>query len=318
MPEQTVTFGYYPHPCDFCVGDISISPLPKHEEAVAWVKSNCDNIDKDWFYAPYTGRKNFGSGEIERLPYPSRVFALPETHCLRHKNADSKEHLQFLIWCFSFFVGMRLTTTEAGFVDSTPLCPGALIEFLAQPIDKAIDLSERFWQDNHTGKGVKIVPAIIHALFLGQNPHGLDHEKFMFLYMALDACWRLFKVITPCSNRTPHARRFKALCACWRLLGTTPCSNQTPHARRFGVLCDQYGIFSPICVNDISRIRNDIVHEAMMFGSPLGFSLGDNINATFMEMRGLACRFLVALLGVQDRAYLAGRIDRQRCRLKLG
>ena len=300
MPEQTVNFGYYPHPCDFCMGDISISTLPKHEEAVAWVKRNCDNIDKDWFYAPYTGRQNFGSdGEIEWLPYPSRVFALPETHCLRHKNADSKEHLEFLIWCFSFFVGMRLTTTEAGFVDSTPLCPGTLVEFLAQPTDKAIDLSERFWQDNREGKGVKIVPAIIHALFLGQNPHGLDHEKFMFLYMALDACWRLFKVITSGSNRTPHARRFE-------------------------VLCDQYGIFSPICVKDISRMRNDIVHEAMMFGLPLGFFSDGNkqevreVNLTCIEMRGLACRFLVALLGGQDRAYFASCKIGQRYRLNLG
>ena len=302
MPEQTVTFGYYPHLCDFCVGDISISTLPKHEEAVAWVKSNCDNIDEDWFYAPYTGRKNFGSGEIERLPYPSRVFALPETHCLRHKNADSKEHLKFLIWCFSFFVGMRLTTTEAGFVDSTPLCPGALIEFLAKPTDKAIDLSERFWRNNRTKKGVKIVPAIIHALFLGQNPRHLPHEKFMFLYMALDACWKLFEVIGAVSRQTSHA-------------------GHLPHTRRFKELCHQYDIFVPKCIKDIPHMRNNIVHEAMMFGSPLGFSLGDNdqdINATFMEMRGLACRFLVALLGRQDSAYFACEIGRSRCWLDLG
>ena len=279
MSEQTVAFGYYPHPCDFCIGDISISSL-KHEGAAAYVGGN---IDKDWFYAPHS----------------DRVFALPKTHCLRHKNADSEEHLDFLVWCFSFFVGMRLTTTEAGFIDSTPRCPGALIEFLPKPTDKAIDLSERFWQNNRTGKGVKIVPAIIHALFLGQNRRYLPHENFMFLYIALDACWRLFKVITPDSNQTPHACRFEAL-------------------------CHQYDIFVPKCIKDIPHMRNNIVHEAMMFGLPLGFFSDDNkqeveeVNRACIEMRGLACRFLVALLGVQDRAYLAGRIDQATLSVELG
>ena len=283
MPEQTVAFGYYPHPCDFCIGDISISSL-KHEGAAAYVGGN---IDKDWFYAPHS----------------NRAFALPKTHCLRHKNADSKEHLDFLVWCFSFFVGMRLTTLEAGFIDSTPRCPGALIEFLPKPTDKAIDLSERFWQNNRTGKGVKIVPAIIHALFLGQNPHGFVHENFMFLYIALDACWKLFEVIDPDSSQT---------------------SNQTSHLRRFKALCRQYDIFVPNCVKDIPHMRNNIVHEAMMFGLPLGFFSDDNkqevedVNRAYIEMRGLACRFLVALLGRQDSAYFACEIDRPRRWLNLG
>jgi hypothetical protein len=47
------------------------------------------------------------------------VFGLPKRHVIEHAAADSDDHLTFHLWAFSFFTGMRLTATEAGFVDAT-------------------------------------------------------------------------------------------------------------------------------------------------------------------------------------------------------
>ena len=48
------------------------------------------------------------------LPYSSRVFGLPHTHTIEHETAVDEEHIEFHVWALSFFLGMRLTTTEAG------------------------------------------------------------------------------------------------------------------------------------------------------------------------------------------------------------
>jgi hypothetical protein len=47
------------------------------------------------------------------------VFGLPKRHIIEHAAADSDDHLTFHLWAFSFFTGMRLIATEAGFVDAT-------------------------------------------------------------------------------------------------------------------------------------------------------------------------------------------------------
>ena len=54
-----------------------------------------------------------------RFTLPSRVFGLPKRHVIEHAAADSDDHLTFHLWAFSFFTGMRLIATEAGFVDAT-------------------------------------------------------------------------------------------------------------------------------------------------------------------------------------------------------
>ena len=88
-------------------------------------------------------------GEAER-PYPNRIFGLPKTHTLAHAAADGPGHLDFLVWALSFFVGMRLTTTEMGFLDATPLKPRKLIDFVpsSREVERDLALAEQFWQAN--------------------------------------------------------------------------------------------------------------------------------------------------------------------------
>ena len=63
------------------------------------------------------------SGKVREHPYASRVFGLPKTHLIEHAEATNQDHLDFHLWALSFFVGMRLTATDAGFLDATPLKP---------------------------------------------------------------------------------------------------------------------------------------------------------------------------------------------------
>jgi hypothetical protein len=288
MERMAIELGWYPGPLHFNFGDIEVSPLPDWQESVASVKE-CDGIADGWIYAPPQRVRVMGQGWSTR-PYPSRVFGLPKTHRLDHASADCAEHLDFLTWALGFFVGMRLTTTEAGFLDATPVSPGKLVDFIlpSRGEERAMARAERFWQGNkaHPLRAHRWTAAV-HALFLSHNPLALQFERFIFLYCAIDACFALAREVHPIAGRIAHAHRVDWLCSLFQMATptwATPSGNGSP----------------------IANIRNDAVHEALFVGAPLGFNahgVGTGVNL-IAEMQALACRLLVALLGDVNANYL--------------
>ncbi len=139
-------FGFYPKQCDLTVGDVQISTLPDLE-----LKRNrvlqCEWTRDHWTYAPLALATDIFSEQTTEIPYSARVFGLPKTHHLQHARPQGFDHCQFLMWCFAFFVGMRMTETEAGFLDATPVKPGSLCDFLISrtSLEKAVAASDSFY-----------------------------------------------------------------------------------------------------------------------------------------------------------------------------
>ena len=257
-----------------------------------------DQVEDDWYYAPHRPEIDFMSGKERALPYSARVFGLPETHLIEHASATDEDHLGFHLWALSFFVGMRLTATKAGFLDATPVKSGKLVDFFlpGTNLARAVELAEGFWQKNRRGRsenekaakptGPQLFEAAVHALFLAQNPQHLEFERFVYLYMAIDACYRL----------TAMSRK--------------PCRSPS-HGHRIQWMCDQFGAVPPAWStkqdgqrgrsgSEVVWIRNATFHEALFMGAPLGFASGvgaseQNRNLT-LEMEALTCRLLVALI----------------------
>jgi hypothetical protein len=295
MPGLHVTLGYYPQHCDIRTSSISLVDLPDREQCVAQIEA-CQNIHNDWLYTPLQ-------------PHRARNFGLPKTHVLTHDNADSVDHLEFLVWCIGFFTGMRLTTTERGFLDATPIKPGKLNDFVLSncALADAVALSESFWQQHAQDKRkIKRVIGIIHALFLSQYPPYLQFEEFMYLYIALDACFALFKSLFNTSESLPHAARLDRMC------------------QRFGMSTPNWALPNAQKKTEVSVVRNDSLHEALFFEQPLGFAIygGNNPSSQRrnvpLEMRALTCRLLVALFGKLDCDYISSPVNtRQRYGLNL-
>lgn len=111
---------------------------------------------------------------------------------------------------------MRLTTTEAGFVDATPIKPMKLVDFILSnaALSHVIRLAETFWMRNiDIPRNAKRIVAAIHALFLGQNPQSFQFEEFIYLYTAIDACYALTKELQlPKGKRHAHGERIKWTC----------------------------------------------------------------------------------------------------------
>lgn len=92
-------------------------------------------------------------------------------------------------------------------------------------------------------------------------------------------------------------------------------------------MCDLFGMPIPAWAkpaprgsSPIAAIRNATMHEALYMGKPLGFALhgiGTGANLP-LEMEGVVCRFLVALLGAPTSDYVKTQVNtRQRQGLKL-
>lgn len=287
-----VKFGYHPWELAIKVGAISVESLADREDAVARTERS-SRVDGRWFYAPPDWRNV--NGVAQEAPYRRRIFPMPQTHTLEHVSSNDPDHLAFLLWALSFFTGMRLTATDAGFVDATPIEPGLLVDFHigGGGLNKAVKLADDFWSANRASpKQCARWSAVVHALFLSQTPQLLQFEEFLLLYAAFDACYAIAK------------QKF------------SPPGN-VPHALRVEWMCQQFAIPVPTWAARISAspkpkapevadIRNETFHEALFMGKPLGFALhglGTSENIT-LEMRALVCRLLLALIGCADPEYI--------------
>ena len=313
-------FGFYPRQLLIDAGPVTVRSLPELERTASDVLAR-DAIEDDWIFAPPRQAVDILTGMVRSSPHPARVFALPRTHWMEHAECEGEDHLEFLLWALSFFVGMRLTASEAGFLDSTPVKPGKLVDFILPPrrltrndsrslrayeqvdltshsehLTSAVDLAERFWQNSGSAGG-RHFAAAAHALFIGQNPLHLEFERFLYLYVAIDACYRLTRLLHPTKGRPRPGGRIKWMCE--HLGVTLPMwadPAQAGHHRK-----------GP----EVTAVRNAALHEGLFMGAPLGFGplkngLTKNIT---LEMRALACRLLVALIGGRHADYVRTPVD---------
>jgi len=304
MTKLSVHFGFYPNALDIQAGDMTIQSLPDGGSSAAELLEGPD-IEKDWIYAPPQETRDIMTGAVRAKPYSARVFGLPKTHSITHDNADNEDHLIFHLWSLSFFTGLRLTATEAGFLDATPLKPGALNDFVltGDSLEQSVELAERFWIDSRSvPRQTRRFAAAVHALFLAQYPPALQFERFLYLYTALDACYAISAEMQPPARRPTHAQRAAWLC------------------QRFGMDVPTWADPAVSGGTQVADIRNNAVHEALYMGEPLGFALhgvGTSQNLT-LEFEALVCRFLVALIGGTTAEYVRTPVNtRQRQGLRL-
>lgn len=301
-------FGYYPKPIEIENDRFSVKTMPNFQEILTAVKED-PNVYKNWIYPGPQQNIDF-NGVISTRPFNVRVFGMHKTHMLTLHNSDNLEDIDFVVWCLSFFTGMRLSVTKAGFLDATPIKDGTLVDFLLSEctIEDAIELGLDYLESERSNfRATKRVTAAIHALFVAQYPQNLPFEKFQYLYMGLDTCYKLIE-----TKADPKPDR------------------RMSHASRIQWMCEQFGIIVPEWASlqgngsQISKVRNDTMHEALFLDEPLGFAIyinnqpdGKQINV-ILEMQHLLCRLLVCILGRSNVDYVHSCInDRQRKGLNL-
>lgn len=290
-------FGFYP--CNLNLADTlySIKSLPNRELCAQNVISHNAVID-GWYYASLIERSS-QSGKMASPP--GRIFDLPKTHTITVIYPLNEEDVKFIIWWLSFFLGFRLTTDVYGFLDATPVKRRKVNDFVIdhRSIKAGLDLVIDFIDKHRADKSsLKRVEAIINALFMAQNPQNLCFERFQYLYMALDACYR---------------QAYSAFC---------PGKKDIKHDGRIEWLCKQFNILPPTWIKKqgkcskslLASIRNDAIHEALFFNEPLGFSVFGGNNqpdneGIILQMENIVSRVLVALIGKPSAQYVSTPYD---------
>lgn len=280
-------FGFYPRRYDRVVGPVEISTLPDLESKI----EDIFKLQKrDWIHAADAPIRN------------ERVFGLPKTHELRHTTISDENYLRFLIQCFGFLVGMRMSDSEAGFLDATPVKIGTANDIVwhADKLEAAVEQTDHEWGGHAANpRLLAAMRGTIHCYFISCTPSLLEYERFIYLYTAIEGCHYVH-----CTLR-----------------GTRPTS--IPHSRRIEELCNALSMPVPPWADATSGIvahRNSTLHEGLFFDEPLGFQIfGGNKTRTtadgwvLLEMQKLTSRFVVALLGMPKKPYVSSVTnDRQR------
>src|ERR1051326_5593335 len=173
-------FGFYPLRLDVNCRDFQIKTRDDFEASVRGVKS-LPFIEGDWIYSPPRRQYDFGKNSTKVLPYPSRIFDLPKTHTPNH-TANDPLRCRFLICCFGFFVGMRMSDQEAGFLDATPIKPGVSndIVWLGDSLVSALNAADDFFTANASSPKAELtVRAAVHSYLNSDVPTLLDYERFI-------------------------------------------------------------------------------------------------------------------------------------------
>jgi hypothetical protein len=278
MAATSIEFGYYPHELDFTFNDLKVQTLCSLSDKIEVVRSS-EWVESDWLYAP----------SPENRPYPSRIFGLQKTHVLVGQGLHREEELHFYIWMLSFFAGMRFSYSAMGFLDSTPIVRGKLVDFIlaGHGVEKAFEKATLFWRSNSADRqSIHLVIAALNSMYFAQNPKNLQFEEFNYLYFALDACFKLTSKIHGPVAKLCHAKRVEWTC------------------QKLGTIVPAWATGSPTTISDL---RNAAIHEALFAGAS-----SQNL---CLEIRKLICRFLVSLLLGCKSDYVSSCVDDRMQRL---
>lgn len=210
----TTEFGFYPSRFDVNLGVFKIATLDDFEGSLSRVMSD-PGVHRDWIYAPLREQISFGIAGTRTLPYVSRVFGLPKTHGMTHTSND-ESRLAFLVWVFGFFVGMRMSNLDAGFLDAAALHHGTSNDLVwcGDSLQKALVAADDFYQLHQSKPQIeRSIRAVIHSFLLADLPTLLDFEQFLHLYTAADAAYAAHTHIYGEPKQQPsHAARIAYLC----------------------------------------------------------------------------------------------------------
>lgn len=277
-----VRFGYLTEPTMFTWSAGSVKPLPEYQDVVANLAAH-PRVYGDWCYPPLAPVRHINS-ETKAAPEVESEFSLPCTHVLALHDPTLIDCDSFFIALLGFLKGRRLQQEGWQHLYKTPI-KGELCDFVARDkaIIKTFDVATEFIRHHTEPKVRKLTFGALHwHLFAQLYEH--QFERFNAQYMALDACFRLARVTgVACPPRLPHAERTQHLC----------------HA--FGLDVPVWAIVALDAKScPLSARRNNLAHEAMYGGEPIGFTHPQDHPAMDMELTNLVARLFLRLLGVDN------------------
>jgi hypothetical protein len=277
-------FGFLLNRRRFVVDNVEIRPLWDIEESISWFYREA-RVCNGWIYPPLQNasqnhREKNNNIECE---IPSKWFLFEPTHTLTIHPYD-QEKVKFLILCLGFLFGIYLAPAGYYCLGKVPYKEGQLTDVipLKNDVEKGIAQASSFYDTNSSKR--RGMFAILHWFLAGQS-YDFPWDKFESQYKVLDGLFR----ISGLTSRN--------------------------HASRAVSLASQYGVELPDWArmnggkSKLSLLRNDLAHEAIYAGHPIGYAHPDENYD--LEFRRFNTKLIAAILGLQTNYIHSSPHDRQ-------
>lgn len=256
-------FGFLIDTKEIQFGDVKIQPLPDYAVRVSRFYQN-SSVSHGFYYPPLTQLQKTAN---EQTLFPSDTqinspfYRLESTHSIEKLICD-KEIIQFMILVYGFLHGVYLRPDNYLCVKKTPYEIGKLTGVISPTIDECKIGLRAFstFYENSSYKKRKLLFSIVHWFLLGQC-YEYAWDRFTAQYQVLDS---LFKIS---GLNTTHAQRPQELAVYYGLnIPTWAVYDATTSSCRLSVL------------------RNDLFHEAIYAGQPIGYAYPDeNFDLEFVR-----------------------------------
>jgi hypothetical protein len=194
----TMQFGFLPKPLDVSDSDISVRSTADGRAILAEFESD--------------GRVSDGWHEmlVDR-------YELPSTHKIEVHGSQDDDELKFLILVLGFLHGLRLLPEGWVHLHPASVKTGRFNNFILKESEilPCLMLASNFYRENRQTRNVKRLLSAITLSHWGQT-QSLQFDEFNYLYMAIDACWKIFRAIHPAavqrSGHIKHPQRPRIMC----------------------------------------------------------------------------------------------------------
>lgn len=269
-------------------GGTSIAPLPEFDEIIRNFYETA-SVSNGWIYGPE--REEPKSAEEEnrfkntapKIAQP--FFRLPSTHEITSTDLDD-DQLKFVMLAYGFLNGLFLTPENYACLQKAPYQEGKLSRLVLGRSDYEIGIRKiRQFLLNSGKEKVHAMRAILHWFLAGQS-YEFEWDRFDAQYKVLDGIYAVSGISSPFHARRPvdlvaHFARYKIILPDW-------CKIDKPKSSK------------------VSRMRNDLFHEAIYAGMPLGYAYPDeNYDLEFVSFN---VKLIAALLEI-DAPYLGAQPD---------
>ena len=261
----------------------NIKPLPDIRTRVQKIKDSF-YIEKGWIYPPY-------EKIVDGIPTKPWIwYDIFPSHTLEikpFKENIPKEFSLFSILFLGFLKGMQLVPEGHGKFYRTPFETGKLTGFIVfdEDVCKIMDIAAEFYLANYNSGISKRYYSAIFWFLYGQSYIHI-FEKFEAQYQVVDSIFSI----------------------CCELFDTLTFEKNIRHAQRIPILCEYFGVPIPFWgtvdskkSSIVSRLRNELVHEARFAGEPIGYNL-PNENYDFQFPR-LNEKLLLSIIKVRPTVF---------------
>lgn len=271
-----MNFGFLIDPKAFRCAGFRIDPVMEFDSILEDFYKTV-SVSNGWFYGP---KIELSKSSAEKQNFEANApivhksfFQMNSTHEITSTEDYSDDHLRFLILGYGFLQGLYLTPEGYSYLGRTAYEPNKLNGLLLNRDDyiNGMQCINRFYIDSNDEKRNQMF-ACIHWYLIGQG-YQFDWERFDAQYKVLDGIYKLS--------------------------GTKANS----HADRLVKLTEKYGLILPSWAESdsnkkskLSKLRNDLVHEAKYSGYPIGYSYPDENYS--LEFRSFNTKLIAAALGI--------------------